>query len=583
MLVDVSIPEVSIDALVYETYSALEPGARVIVDVRRAKHIGFILGASRKRLPAKVKAKRIEGVVDDERVFDRDIWELAMWAGKVSMSGAAQALKAALPIQILRGEKLLPPPKVESPGKFRERNFFDPFDSERVNFFLAEMDSDLRTLILFPKKEDAKSFFRHLPKSLKSESVLWNTESPKFFAAWKKIQSRKVRVVIASPGGVFAPFMPEKIIVEDESSSSYVIPYTLNLSARSLAGKRAAILGAELILAGSIPSLKTFIRTKPREIIKPERKNIILADIHQSRKENLPGIDGNIPLTYTLTRRTQKELADGHNVIWILNRTGESSEVFCGNCGESVKCKKCGGIMQTKNNGNMLKCKRCGKIRELPRVCENCGYHLLVGKRPGIEALAKIAGKYFREVHIYTEGVRLSDLHGLILSTNKGLGILNEIDPSLVAWLDLDSELWRLNYDNRYNVYRTVCESYWRGRTRGSNRKLLIQTRRKGLMFAEFVSRGWENFIADELKTRKEFMLPPYGYIVEVECSGKKLRDDIIDSLMDAGIFVMDPGEDSQPLYVSCESLESVRKILEPEKFLRNTKTQYINITVRSD
>ena len=190
---------------------------------------------------------------------------------------------------------------------------------------------------------------------------------------------------------------------------------------------------------------------------------------------------------------------------------------------------------------------------------------------------AGIAGKYFRDVHICTEGVRLSDLHGLTLSTSKGLGILNEIDPSLVAWLDLDSELWRLNHDNRFNVYRAVCESYWRGRTHDSNRKLLIQTRRKGLMLAEFISRGWEKFIPDELRMRKEFMLPPYGYIVEVETSVKRLRDDIIDSLMDAGIFVMDPGDDSQPLYVSCESLEAVSKILEPEKFLRNTKTQYIN------
>lgn len=583
MLVDVSIPQIGIDSLTYEADSELEEGARVIVDVRRTKYAGFILGESRANLPPNVKAKPVEGVIDERRIIDRDIWELAKWAGKITMSGMSKALRASLPVQILTGEKLLPPPEAESSTKFTERNYFNPFDSERVNFFLAEMDSDLRTLILFPRKEDAKSFFVNLPESLKAQSVLWSSESQKFFETWKMIQSREVRVVIAPPGGVFAPLMPQKIIVEDESNPAYVIPYTLNLSARSLAGKRAAILGAELILAGRIPSLKTFIRTKPREILKPERKNIILADIHRSRKEDLPGIEGNIPLTYTLTSRTHKEVADGHNVIWILNRTGEASEVFCSNCGESVKCPKCGGIMQARNDGGILKCKMCGMIRELPKLCEKCGYHLLVGKRPGIEALAKIAGKYFHDVHIYTDGVKLSDLHGLILSTSKGLRLLNEIDTSLVAWLDLDSELWRTNHDNRYNVYSMLCESYWRGRTRDSNRKLLIQTRRKGLMLAEFLSRGWEKFIPDELKMRREFMLPPYGYMIEVEMSGGKLRDDIINSLMDAGFFVMDPGDDSKLFYVSCESLEAVRKFLEPEKFIRNTKNQFINITVRSD
>ena len=422
MLVDVSVPELGIDTLTYETATRLNEGARVIVEVVSTKHTGFVLGKAQKALPRGVKAKPVEGVFDGGRTVDADIWNLAMWAGKVSMSGPSKALRAAFPIQILTGENLLLPPRNESPStKFTERNCFNPFDSERVNFFLSELNEGVRTLILFPKKDEAKSFFTNLPENLKAESVLWSSESPKFFEAWKMIHSRKVRVVIAPPGGVFAPLMPRKIIVEDESNPAYVIPYTLNLSARSLAGHRAAFLGAEFITAGRIPSLKTYIRTKPRESLKPDRRNIILADIHISRKEELPGIEGNIPLTYTLTSRTHKELAQGHNVVWILNRTGESSEVFCGNCGESVKCPKCGGIMQARNDGDILKCRRCGTIRELPPLCEKCGYHLLIGRKPGIEALAKIAAKYFADVHVYTEGAKISDMAGLILSGHKGL------------------------------------------------------------------------------------------------------------------------------------------------------------------
>lgn len=584
MLVDVAVPEIGIDCLTYESTTALDEGARVIIDVRGTRFAGFILGESRKKLPRGVKAKPVEGVIDARRVVDRDIWDLAMWAGKVSMCGTSTAVKAAFPAPVYTGEKVSPSPKYEpSSAKFREKNCFNPIDSERVKFFLAELDSDIRTLILFPTKDAAKSFFASLPETLKSESLLWPSESTKIWEAWKMIHSGHVRVVIAPPGGIFAPLMPGKIIVEDESSPAYVIPYTLNLSARSLAGHRAAFLGAEFITAGRIPSLKTYIRTNPREIMKPERDNIILADIHQSRKEDLPGIEGNIPLTYTLTNRTHKELAQGHNVIWILNRTGESSEVFCENCGESVKCPKCGGIMQSRNDGDILKCKRCGMIRELPPVCEKCGYNILAGKRPGIEALAKIAGKYFSDVHIFTEGAKVSDMAGLILSTSRGLQLCGEIDPSLVAWLDLDSELWRMNHDNRYNVYSMLYESYWRGRTPESDRKILIQARHKGIMLAGFLAGGWTRFIPDELRARREFILPPYGYIVEIDCSGEKLRDDIINLLTDADIFVMDPGDSSQPLYVSCESLEAVRKILEPKIFLRNTKTNYIKITVRSE
>ena len=584
MLVDVAVPEIGINALTYESDVEISEGSRVIVDVKGTKYTGFVLGAAKKKLPRNVHAKPVEGIIDAGMYVDADIWNLALWSAKVSMCGNSTALKAAFPAPVYTGEKLMPPPIYgRTAGKFHERNCFNPFDEERVNFFLAELDTDIRTLLLFPRRDEAKSFFMNLRDKLKSEAVLWNSESPEFFSTWKMIHSGHVRIVIAPPGGIFAPLMPGKIIVEDEASPAYVIPYTLNISARSLAGQRAVFLGAELILAGHIPSLKTYIRTHPREIIKPDRRNIILADIHQSRKEELPGIEGNIPLTYTLTSRTHKELAQGHNVIWILNRTGESSEVFCENCGENVRCPKCGGVMQARNDGNILKCRRCGMLRELPPLCEHCGYHLLMGRRPGIEALAKIAGKYFADVHVYTEGAKISDMNGLMLSTSKALGVLGEIQPSLVAWLDLDSELRLMNHDNRFNVYSMLCESYWRGRTHASERKVLIQSRRKGMILAGFLAGGWTRFIPDELRARREFLLPPYGYIVEAECSSASLRDDIINSLMDAGIFVMDPGDEKQPLYVSCESLEAVRKILEPKVFLRNTKSQYIKITVRSE
>ena len=584
MLVEVALPEISMDSLTYESSIDLKEGVRVIIEVGRTKRTGFILGESKKEIPLNVKIKPVEGIIDEVPVIDADVWDLALWSARVSMCGNASALKAALPVQVYTGSKVNPPPEIESASsKFIERNCFNPLDSERVNFFLTELESNQRILILFPKKDEAKAFYSILPENLKSEAALWISGSPKLWETWTMIQSRKARIVVAGSGGVFAPLMPQKIIVEDEANPSYVIPYSLNLSARSLAGHRAAFLKAEFITAGRIPSLKTYRRTKPREILRPERKNIILADIHRSRKEEINGIKGSIPLTYALTNRTHQDLAKGRNVIWILNRSGESSEVFCENCGESVRCPKCGGLMQARNDGEILKCRRCGMLLNLPPKCVKCGCPFLAGKRPGIEALAKIAGKYFPEVHVFVEGMSTSGLHGLILSGHRGLELCGKINPSLVAWLDLDSELWQTNHNNRFNVFSMLLESYWRGRENDSERKLLIQARRSGMRLAEMISRGWGKFIPDELKMRYEFMLPPYGYIIEVECSSKILRGEILNLFMKAGIFVMDPGNESNTLFINTESLDDVRKILEPKIFLRNTKTNYINITVRSE
>ena len=510
-------------------------------------------------------------------MIDPDIWDMALWAGKVSMCGVSAALRAILPRPVIEGEELKAPPLIHEGHKnFHEINCFNPFDNERVNFYLSELEKPERTLMLFPTKETAKNFYDNLPEHIKTQSLLWTTKSQ--YQSWLLVHEKNVRIVIGTSGAVFAPLRPQKIIIEDESSEGYMLQRTPHLSARTLAGRRALTLGAELITGGRVPSLKTYLRAKPKPPEIPDRKNIVLADIYHSRREEEHGIEGNIPLTFSLVKRTYRELAQGHNVIWILDRLGESSEVFCRHCGQSVKCPKCSNIMRSIHDGNILRCHLCGTIIELPEKCNNCGHDFFMGKRPGIEALAKIAGKYYPNVKLYVKGAKKNSMKGLIISTQRALELLDTVKTSLVAWLDLDLELWRPEHNSSFNVYLMLYESYYRGRDRNSDRKVLIQARRDGMKLAHFFAEGWEKFIREELQERENLMLPPYGFVVEivVEKNSKITREKIVELLEDSGLFVMDPGEEDLPLYVSTDSLEAVRKVLEPlHKFLK--------ITVRSE
>ena len=587
MLIDVAVPEMSLNSLTYESSINLQEGSRVIVEVVGSLHTGFVIGRSEKKLSSDIIIKPVEGIIDNECLIDPDIWNMSLWAAKVCMCGTAEALKAFIPRPFYMGEVINSPEiSVSVNGKFNEKNFFHPLDSERVKFFISELEKPGRTLILFPQKETAKSFFKNLPDKLKSEALLWPSDnSKKLWQSWKLIHEKKFRIVIAPPGGISAPLMPEKIIVDDEANPAYILPHNLNLSARSLAGHRASFINAEFITAGRMPSLKTYMRKNPKEIIIPERKYIILSDIYHSRtkKEEINGVKGNIPLTYSLIKNTYRELSKGHNVIWILNRKGEASEIFCEKCGNIITCQKCGGIMQARNDGNILRCRKCGFICRLPEKCNKCGCDFLTGRRPGLDALAKITGKYYNDVHIYSEGVKSSSVHGLILSTQRGLELCGKIDVNLISWLDLDAELWSQDYGTRFNVFNMLMESYWRGRENNPERKVLIQSRKTGMKIAEFLYQGWSRFIPDELKNRYEFMLPPYGYIIEILFSSKKTRENMLDTFMNAGIFVMDPGDDKLPIYVNTDSIETVRKLIEPEMLIRNTKNKYIKITVRNE
>ncbi|MBR0035650.1 MAG: hypothetical protein IJP54_08225 [Synergistaceae bacterium] len=575
MLVEVAVPEMAVSVLTYKTETAICSGARVIVEIQKHLHTGFVIGSAKNELPPDVEAKPIAGIIDDSLMTDSDIWDLAVWAGKVCMCGVNTALRVILPKNFYTGEKVEPPPKFQRHNQFTELHNFNPFDSERVNFYLSELEKPERTLMLFPTREAAKDFYTNiLPENLQYEAVLW--PYTKNWDVWQLVNAKRFRIVIGAPGAVFAPLMPEKIIVEDEANANYILPYGLKISARSLAGRRASFLGSKLILGGRMPSLKTYMRTHAHTDIKPERKDIVIADMYTSRKEELHGIDGSIPLTFSLIRRTYTELVKGHNVMWILNRQGESQEVYCEKCGHVLRCDRCGNIMRSFNDGDMLKCRVCGKLRELPQKCEKCGSEFFKGKRPGIEALARIIAPYYPKIKLYVKGSRKSSMKGLILTTNRGLEILGEVKPALVAWLDIDAELFGSEYDSRYRVFSRLYDSYFAGRDRGEQRKILIQCRRSGRKLAEFLIQRYEKFGNDELKERRDFMIPPCAYTVELDSRGKIPREEIISILEDHGLFVMDPGDENLPLSVSVESLDEILGVIEPYSGM-------LNITVRSE
>ena len=572
-LLEVAVPEMAIDTLTYSSETPINEGARVIVEVQKHLHTGFVVGLADEGTHNE-EIKPVAAIMDDELMTDADIWDLAKWGGKVCMCGVNTALRAILPKEFYTGEKVEAPPDVHTPGQFRELHNFNPFDTERVNFYAAELEKGERTLILFPTRDLAAEFYSHLHKNLKGEALLW--PGPDLWESWQKVNSKRIRIVIGAPGAVFAPLCPERIIVEEEASSAYLIPYGLRISARSLAGRRAQFLGSTLILGGCIPSLKTYMRSRPQQTTKPDRKSIVLSDIYRSRKEEAQGIDGQIPLTYSLVRRTYTELLRGHNVLWFLNRSGESQEVYCGKCGHVVRCEHCGGVMKSLNNGDMLKCRVCGALRVLPDKCEECGHKVFRGKRPGIEALAKIVSSYYPKVKLFVKDSDPSTMKGLILTTDRGFELLHSVRPSLVAWLDLDSELYGDDYDLRCKVFGKLCRSLYSGQDSEHSRKILVQARRSGLKAAEFLAQGWSRFLTDELKSREMFMLPPFEYMIELDGGGTITRETVITALEDIGLFVMDPGDESKPVRVMTESLEQAAGIIAPY-------SHEFRITVRSE
>ena len=78
---------------------------------------------------------------------------------------------------------------------------------------------------------------------------------------------------------------------------------------------------------------------------------------------------------------------------------------------------------------------------------------------------------------------------------------------------------------------------------------------------------------------RKEFILPPFGYSIELETQNKELRGKIMDYFWGIDIFVMDPGDETQPLRINnIQSVEPVEKLLNDMK----TSRKELKITLKN-
>ena len=562
-LIDVIIPAPWWHALTYECGIIPEFGARIVVPVGNTVRIGIAIGESKRSLPSYVKRiRRVINIIDEHNLIDEDLFKLAEWSGRESFCGTGSALRGILPVQFFQGAELHERGFEFWGGlenKFTHENFYNPLDGARFDFYIEQLEKNKRCLILFPRHEEAAKFFQALPNNLRLSALLWRDD---IWNKWQDVYYGTSRIVIAAPGGIFAPFRPEIIIIDGEADySCYTLPADPKLSARDLAMKRAEILGAEFITGGRLPSSKIFFNSSPDEILKTEREKIILADINYSTVENIFGIDEDIALTKSLLKHTLECIANDQNVFWILNRHGLASEIFCQECGEILTCKKCGCVLRAEAGGEKLRCPVCGAREILP--CENCGSKLFSGRRAGLDSWFEAAKKYFPNVKLYENKKLNLKKSALILGTSAILNLCENLKPGLIAWLNIDSELSRPDYRTRFDVFNNLWSSYWRGRNKNSDRKVLIQARSKGIKFAEILLSGFKRFWQDELSTRKDLDLPPYTSSFKIKCP-VRFKDRIIKKLESENFFVMDSGEDDDPIWINTDRIDELREILRP-------------------
>ena len=162
---------------------------------------------------------------------------------------------------------------------------------------------------------------------------------------WRKIQHKRVKVVIGARSAVFAPFTRLGLIIMDEEhESSYKQEDSPKYHAKEIAMERAKHHGAVVILGSATPSLETYHQTTVLSTENGEPMMQLLTMASRVENRPLPEVEivdmreelraGNRsmfsrPLFAAIEDRLQKE----EQIVLMLNRRGFSTFIMCRSCG----------------------------------------------------------------------------------------------------------------------------------------------------------------------------------------------------------------------------------------------------------
>jgi primosomal protein N' (replication factor Y) len=195
---------------------------------------------------------------------------------------------------------------------------------------------------------------------------------------WKRVRNGEARVVVGTRSAVFAPLENVGlIIVDEEQENSFKQEETPRYHGRDVAIVRAKMEGALALLGSATPSMETYhharngkyeLLTLASRVADRSLASVEIVDL----REDFQQTHQTSPISAALHAGIQECLANGTQVLVLINRRGYSWSVLCRSCGASVPCVNCSISMTHHKQRNRLECHYCGSIQQIPKQCPKC-------------------------------------------------------------------------------------------------------------------------------------------------------------------------------------------------------------------
>ena len=194
---------------------------------------------------------------------------------------------------------------------------------------------------------------------------------------WWRILRGDARVVVGTRMAAFAPLSDLSLIVVDEAhDGAYKADRTPRYDARWVARRRAALVGARVVMGTATPDVVTISRARGGLV---ERARLLERRVGSAPVIEIVDLraelaEGNRSVFSRALDEALGELKPGaEQAILLMNRRGAATFILCRDCGESVRCPDCDLPFVFHLAGGRLRCHHCGRTASPPETCPHCG------------------------------------------------------------------------------------------------------------------------------------------------------------------------------------------------------------------
>lgn len=362
---------------------------------------------------------------------------------------------------------------------------------------------------------------------------------------WFNIKNGVAKLILGARSALFAPFENlGLIIVDEEHETSYKQEETPRYHTRTVVEKLAELCGAKVIFGSATPSLESFhacqsgkycyLTLKERFNQKP-LPTVSIVDMREELRKGNKNI-----LSETLYEAIKITLAQGEQVILLLNRRGYSTFVLCRDCGYALSCPNCDVSLTYHLSEKVLRCHYCDYRQPVPNLCPKCKSSRIRYFGHGTQRLEEELAKFFPSNKIVRMDLDSTTRKGahhriyqelasgevdILLGTQMVAKGLDLPRVTLVGVISADSTLNIPDFRAAERTFQLLTQVAGRAGRGEKTGRVIFQTYNPDHYSLQLAKEhNYLGFYQAEIERRQDLQYPPFTEFVKIAFTGLNLE-----------------------------------------------------------